>query len=72
MNFYSYLQRYLQPHQRDVTLVLVILAQACHELVPPDVLEPVIRVIANNFVSDHCASEVMTAGYYVILIYFLF
>ncbi|CAG8441936.1 3288_t:CDS:10 [Rhizophagus irregularis] len=62
LNFYSYLQRYLQPHQRDVTLVLVILAQACHELVPPDVLEPVIRVVANNFVSDHCASEVMTAG----------
>ncbi|RIA84781.1 SDA1-domain-containing protein [Glomus cerebriforme] len=62
LNFYSYLQRYLQPHQRDVTLVLAILAQACHELVPPDVLEPVIRAIANNFVSDHCASEVMTAG----------
>ncbi|CAG8496890.1 7275_t:CDS:10 [Funneliformis caledonium] len=62
LNFYSYLQRYLQPHQRDVTLVLVILAQACHELVPPDVLEPVVRVIANNFVSDHCAGEVMAAG----------
>ncbi|GES75836.1 protein SDA1 homolog [Rhizophagus clarus] len=43
-------------------IVLVILAQACHELVPPDVLEPVIRVIANSFVSDHCANEVMTAG----------
>ncbi|CAG8472071.1 24088_t:CDS:10 [Cetraspora pellucida] len=37
-------------------------AQSCHELVPPDALEPVIKAIANNFVSDHCAGEVMAAG----------
>ncbi|CAG8548780.1 4568_t:CDS:10 [Scutellospora calospora] len=53
---------YIKPHQRDVTMVLVVVAQSCHELVPPDVLEPIIKTIANNFVSDHCASEVMTAG----------
>ncbi|CAJ0635142.1 5923_t:CDS:2 [Entrophospora sp. SA101] len=62
LNFYSYLLRYLQPHQRDVTMVLVILAQASHELVPPDVLEPVIKAVANKFVSDNCSSEVITAG----------
>lgn len=62
LNFYTYLIRYLQPHQRDVTMVLVVVAQATHELIPPDVLEPVIRAIANNFVSDHCSNEVMAAG----------
>ncbi|CAJ0635146.1 5925_t:CDS:2 [Entrophospora sp. SA101] len=43
-------------------MVLVILAQASHELVPPDVLEPVIKAVANKFVSDNCSSEVITAG----------
>jgi protein SDA1 len=63
LGFYSYLIRYLQPHQRDVTLILAILAQATHELVPPDVLEPVVKAIANNFISDRCSAEVMIAGY---------
>ncbi|CAG8450448.1 5354_t:CDS:10 [Acaulospora colombiana] len=62
LSFYSYLIRYIQPHQRDVTMVLAILAQASHELVPPDVLEPVVKAIANNFVTEHCAGEVMAAG----------
>ncbi|KAG9292268.1 hypothetical protein G9A89_009080 [Geosiphon pyriformis] len=62
LNFYSYLMRYLQPHQREVTMILVIVAQASHELIPPDTLEPVVKAIANNFVSDHCAGEVMAAG----------
>ncbi|CAG8462594.1 1649_t:CDS:10 [Ambispora gerdemannii] len=62
LGFYPYIMRYIQPHQRDVTMVLVVLAQATHELVPPDTLEPALKAIANNFVSDHCASEVITVG----------
>ncbi|CAG8763919.1 34124_t:CDS:10 [Gigaspora margarita] len=62
LSFNTYLQRYLKPHQRDVTMILVIVAQSCHELVPPDALESVIKTIANNFVTDHCAGEVMAAG----------
>ncbi|CAG8538855.1 9886_t:CDS:2 [Diversispora eburnea] len=62
LNFYTYLIRYIQPHQRDVTMVLVIIAQASHGLIPPDVLEPVIKAITNNFVSDHCSNGVMAAG----------
>ncbi|CAG8634185.1 11438_t:CDS:10, partial [Racocetra persica] len=62
LSFYTYILKYLKPHQRDVTMILVVVAQSCHELVPPDVLEPVTKTIANNFVSDHCAGEVMAAG----------
>jgi len=46
----------------EVTKILSIMAQASHELVPPDALEPVVQAIANSFVSDHCAAEVMTVG----------
>ena len=62
LNFYPFLQRFLQPHQREVTKILQYTAQAAHELVPPDVLEPILKLIANNFVSERNSSEVMTVG----------
>uniref|UniRef100_A0A8C4QFE4 Protein SDA1 n=1 Tax=Eptatretus burgeri TaxID=7764 RepID=A0A8C4QFE4_EPTBU len=36
-NFYPLVQRFLQPHQRDVTKVLLFAAQASHQLIPPEV-----------------------------------
>ena len=39
LNFYPYLNGYLKPHQLEVTKVLTYLAQACHELVPPEVIQ---------------------------------
>ncbi|KAI9250282.1 SDA1-domain-containing protein [Sporodiniella umbellata] len=62
LGFYPLLIKYLQPSQRDVTMVLVCAAQASHTLVPPDVLEPVLKAIANNFVTDRVANEVMAVG----------
>ncbi|ORZ37792.1 SDA1-domain-containing protein [Catenaria anguillulae PL171] len=62
LGFYTYMQKYLQPHQRDVTSLLAYTAQASHDLVPPDVLAPVLRVIADQFVSDHASREVISAG----------
>jgi protein SDA1 len=62
LSFYSYMQKYFQPHQRNVTSLLAYCAQASHELVPPDVLYPVIRVIADQFVSENSSREVITAG----------
>ncbi|KAI9309047.1 SDA1-domain-containing protein [Cunninghamella echinulata] len=62
LGFYPLLIKYLQPTQRDVTMVLVASAQASHPLVPPDALEPVLKAIANNFVTDRTSNEVMAAG----------
>ncbi|CAN8006254.1 unnamed protein product, partial [Ixodes hexagonus] len=61
-NFYPFIQRYIQPHQREVTKILQYAAQASHELVPPDVMEPVLMTIANNFVTERNSVEVMTVG----------
>lgn len=61
-NFYPYLQRFMQPHQREVTRILQFAAQASHELVPPDVMEPVLKTIANNFVTERNSSDVMAIG----------
>jgi two-component system chemotaxis response regulator CheB len=52
----------LQPHQAQVSQILAYAAQACHELVPPDALEPVVRAIVNHFVSDRSRPEVIAIG----------
>lgn len=62
LGVYSYLLKYLTPKQRDVTQFMACAAQASHDLVPPDVLSPVVRKIADEFVSDGVAPEVAAAG----------
>ncbi|KAF2230072.1 SDA1 domain protein [Viridothelium virens] len=59
---YSYFLKYLSPRQPSVTSFLASLAQATHNLVPPDMLEPLIQKIVNEFVSEAAASEVASAG----------
>lgn len=61
-NYYPYIQRFVQPHQREVTRLLQFAAQASHELVPPDVLEPLLKTIANNFITERNSSDVMAIG----------
>lgn len=62
ISLYSYLIKYLTPRQPSVTSFLASLAQATHNLVPPDALEPLVQKIANEFVSEAAASEVASAG----------
>jgi protein SDA1 len=62
LTFYSYFLKYLTPRQPSVTSFLASLAQSTHNLVPPDVLEPLIQKIANEFVSEAAAGEVAAAG----------
>ena len=61
-NYYPYVQRFLRPQQRDVTKLLTYVAQAAHDLVPPDIIEPVLRTLADQFVTERNASEVMAVG----------
>nr|CAI5859104.1 unnamed protein product [Callosobruchus analis] len=61
-NFYPYIQRFLQPHQREVTRMLQFCAQASHEQLPPDVLEPILRKMADNFVTERNSSDVIAIG----------
>lgn len=62
INLYSWFIKFLTPKQPSVTTFLACLAQATHDLVPPDALEPLIMKIANEFVSEAAASEVAAAG----------
>ncbi|KAI9705706.1 MAG: Severe Depolymerization of Actin [Bogoriella megaspora] len=62
VSLYSYFIKYLTPRQPSVTSFLASLGQSTHNLVPPDVLEPLIQKIANEFVSEAAAGEVVSAG----------
>uniref|UniRef100_A0A2M3ZZL9 Protein SDA1 n=1 Tax=Anopheles triannulatus TaxID=58253 RepID=A0A2M3ZZL9_9DIPT len=61
-SFYPYITRFIQPHQRQVTRILQFAAQASHELVPPEIIEPVIKTLVNNFVTERNSSDVMAIG----------
>ena len=61
-SFYPYVTRFIQPHQRQVTRILQFAAQAAHELVPPEVISPINKTIANNFVTERNSSDVMAIG----------
>jgi protein SDA1 len=62
ISLYSYFIKFLTPRQPSVTSFLASLAQATHNLVPPDALEPLVQKIANEFVSEASAAEVAAAG----------
>lgn len=61
-NYYPFIARLLMPHQREVTRILQFVAQASHELVPPEVIEPVMKAIANNFITERNSTDVMAVG----------
>lgn len=62
LGIYTFFLKYLTPKQRDVTKIMAASAQACHELVPPENLNVIVRKIADEFVSEGVASEVAAAG----------
>uniref|UniRef100_A0A2P2IYR4 Protein SDA1 n=1 Tax=Rhizophora mucronata TaxID=61149 RepID=A0A2P2IYR4_RHIMU len=66
LNFYPYLQKYIQPHQRDITNLLAATVQACHDMVPPDAVEPLFKQLVNQFVHDRSRPEAIAVGLNVI------
>ena len=62
LSIYSLFLKYLTPKQPEVTQFLACAAQATHEFVPPDVLDPVVKKIAAEFVSEGVAGEVAAVG----------
>ena len=62
LNFYPYFQKYLEPHQQHITKILAIAAQASHNQVPPEIIEPLVSTIANHFVNDRSSTEAISAG----------
>lgn len=59
---YTFLQKYMGGHQRDVTAILAYTVQACHSLVPPDEIFGILKTISHNFITERCSEEQMAVG----------
>ncbi|XP_044490301.1 protein SDA1 homolog isoform X2 [Mangifera indica] len=55
-----------EPHQRDITNLLAAAVQACHDMVPPDAVEPLFKQIVNQFVHDRSRTEAIAVGLNVV------
>jgi protein SDA1 len=62
LSFYSFLQKYLMPHQKEIAKILSYLAESVHELIAPEELEPIVKHVIENFVNDRCTEEAMCGG----------
>lgn len=62
LQLYPFLQKYLGGHQRDVTAILAYTVQACHQYVPPDEINGLLKTIAHNFITERCTGEQMAVG----------
>jgi protein SDA1 len=62
LDFYSFMQRYLAPHQPHITNMMAIAAQSCHSMVTPEAIEPLLKTIAFNFISDRRSNEAIVVG----------
>ncbi|XP_038694298.1 protein SDA1 homolog isoform X2 [Tripterygium wilfordii] len=59
-------EKYIQPHQRDVTNLLAAAVQACHDMVLPDAVKPLLKQILNQFIHDRSRPEAIAIGLNVI------
>ncbi|KAG5481593.1 hypothetical protein LSCM1_05617 [Leishmania martiniquensis] len=59
---YGFLERYMEPSQLHATQLLALSAMCVHRMVPPDAIEPLLRTIANHFVSDRSSADAITVG----------
>ena len=62
VSLFNWFTKYLTPKQQNVTSFLASVAQATHNLVPPEHIEPLVVRIANEFVSEASGAEVAAAG----------
>ncbi|PIA26302.1 hypothetical protein AQUCO_09500042v1 [Aquilegia coerulea] len=62
LKLYPFLQKYLKPHQREVTALLAAAVQACHDLVPPDAVDPLFKQVINEFINDRSRTEAIVIG----------
>lgn len=62
VNFYSYITTFLNPRTSDVTNLLVFAAQASHEFVSPDDIQPVVKMIADQFANEGISGQGIALG----------
>lgn len=61
-SFFNWATRFIRPSYDEVTRMLAIVASAVHSLTSPELLEDLLRNIANKFVAEHLNEEIIVVG----------
>lgn len=59
----------MHPSHMDCVAILTSLVHACHNLVPPDALEPIMKHLANKFIDCGTRGNISVAGLKTVLIF---
>jgi protein SDA1 len=63
LGFYPYVLRYLNSHEKDkIGEIFAMIIEACHDLVPPEDIKPVIARIIDNYITEFCNNQHITIG----------
>ncbi|CAD8139034.1 unnamed protein product [Paramecium pentaurelia] len=60
--FYTFIQKHLYPNSKDVGKLFAYLAEAIHDQIPKEDLQPTIRHLIDQFVNDRCQELTLTMG----------
>lgn len=60
ISFYSFIQKYINPHQKEIHKILSYLAESVHDLIPQEDLEQIIKHLIDNFVNERCTEQSIT------------
>ncbi|CCW69675.1 unnamed protein product [Phytomonas sp. Hart1] len=59
---YGFLVRYMEPSQLHSTQLLALSTMCVHTMIPPDAVEPLVKAIADHFVTDRSSADAITVG----------
>jgi protein SDA1 len=63
LQFYPNLLRYLSSHNKDkIAEIFAMIIESCHDLVPPEVIRPIIERIISNYITEFCNNQHITIG----------
>ena len=63
LQFYPNLLRYLNSHNKEkISEIFAMIIESCHEMVPPESVQPVIERIITNYTSEYSNNQHITVG----------
>lgn len=62
INFHPFMMKYLFPHQKEIAKILAYVAESCHDMVPPDEMQAVIKHIIDNFINERVNDDKISMG----------
>ena len=61
-NYFNLMINFMKSDQKDIESILASLAEACHDLIPPTEIEPIIKKLFDNFINDTFPPNYITIG----------